>query len=337
MVFQVNELADKLLAGDRRALSKSITLIESGRPQDRENALALLDRIMPETGSARRLAISGTPGVGKSTFIEAFGEHLIHSGHRVAALTIDPSSRLTGGSILGDKTRMPVLANSPHAYVRPTPSGNMLGGVARRSREVIALCEAARFDTILIETVGVGQSEIEAANMSDCYLLLLQPGSGDSLQGIKRGIMEMADMIVVNKADGVLLPAARESAIQYKRALSLMPKTIPDWERPVILCSSVEKTGLEQVTESIDGYLQTSRQNGSFDRKRREQLHHWLEDETIADLIDGFRQDSAIQDRFKAAATQLDRGYSPARIAAHFVQQLLNLTPDTRETDDRKT
>lgn len=317
------DLANKLIDRDRRALSKAITLVESRKPEDREGALALLDEIMPYAGAATRIAVSGSPGVGKSTFIEAYGEYLINSGKMVAALTIDPSSRLTGGSILGDKTRMPFLANSPAAYIRPTPSGGLLGGVARRSREVIALCEAAGFDTILIETVGVGQSETEAANMSDCYLLLLQPGSGDTLQGIKRGIMELADLVIVNKADGKLLATARESATHFKRALSLMPDRLADWACPVVLVSSIEKTGMDDVAVNIASFLEQARKNGSFAQKRGEQIHRWLENETIADLIERFKQDVNIQSQYSDAAKQLDQGRSPARIASQFVTKLL--------------
>lgn len=318
------ELAAKLLEGDRRALSKAITLVESSHAQDRETALALLDSIMPHTGKARRIAISGSPGVGKSTFIEAFGEYLINAGKRVAVLSIDPSSSLTGGSILGDKTRMPLLANNPAAYVRPTPSGSVLGGVARRTREVIALCEAAGYNTILIETVGVGQSETEAANMSDCYLLLLQPGSGDSLQGIKRGIMELADLIIVNKADGVLLSSAQESATQYMRALSLMQERMPGWQCPVVLCSSTEKTGQSETSAQIDAYFSHAQASGAFTQKRLAQKLYWLEDETIADLVDRFKRDKSIQARYAEAVKQLESGRSPARIASEFVSLLLN-------------
>jgi len=320
----ISELADELVAGKRRALSRAITLIESTRPDDRRDALQLLDIIMPHTGNALRLGISGTPGVGKSTFIEAYGQQLIGQGQRIAALTIDPSSRLRGGSILGDKTRMPVLANDPSAFIRPTPSGSLLGGVARRSREVIALCEAAGFDTVLVETVGVGQSETEVSNMTDCYLLLLQPASGDTLQGIKRGIMELADIVVVNKADGALLPAARDSASHYMRALSLMPEKLPDWKCPVVLCSSLENTGLDSLQQKINDYLRIARESGHFQARRSQQLNYWLEDETIASLIDRFKQDPAIQAQFSKLNTALKAGQSPAAIAARFAKQVLN-------------
>lgn len=320
----IEELAEKLLAQDRRALSKSITLIESSRSRDRTRALELLDIIMPYTGKSLRLGISGTPGVGKSTFIEAYGQFLIDHGQRIAALTIDPSSKLRGGSILGDKTRMPLLANNPAAYIRPTPSGSLLGGVARRSREVIALCEAAGFDTVMVETVGVGQSETEVANMTDCYLLLLQPGSGDTLQGIKRGIMELADIVVVNKADGSLLPSARQSAGHYMRALSLMPQKMPEWDCPVVLCSALQKEGLNTLNTHIKSYISQAHETQHFQKKREQQLRYWLEDETIASLIERFKCDSHIQIQFSALENKLLEGKSPAALAAAFASKILN-------------
>jgi LAO/AO transport system kinase len=319
----IKRLTEQLVKGDRRALSRAITLVESSHPKDRKQALDLLDAIMPHTQNSTRIGISGSPGVGKSTFIEAYGQHLIESGQRIAALTIDPSSKLTGGSILGDKTRMPVLSNHPDAFIRPTPSGSLLGGVARRSREVIALCEAAGFDTILIETVGVGQSETEVANMTDCYLLLLQPGSGDTLQGIKRGIMELADIIVVNKADGKLLAAARESATHYLRALTYLASKLPDWKRPVILCSSTENTGMEEVNAQVSAYLNLAKDKGVFTQKRKDQRLSWLEDETIAELVGRFKTDNEIQTQYKKITQQIEQGQSPARVAARFVDKLI--------------
>ncbi len=319
----IKRLTEQLVKGDRRALSRAITLVESSHPKDRKHALDLLDAIMPHTENSTRIGISGSPGVGKSTFIEAYGQHLIEAGQRIAALTIDPSSKLTGGSILGDKTRMPVLSNHPDAFIRPTPSGSLLGGVARRSREVIALCEAAGFDTILIETVGVGQSETEVANMTDCYLLLLQPGSGDTLQGIKRGIMELADIIVVNKADGKLLAAARESATHYLRALTYLASKLPDWKRPVILCSSTENIGMEEVSAQVSAYLNLAKDKGVFAQKRKDQRLSWLEDETIAELVGRFKTDNEIQTQYKKITQQIEQGQSPARVAARFVDKLI--------------
>jgi LAO/AO transport system kinase len=214
-------LADGVLEGNRRALARAITLIESERPDHRVTASALLERVIPHSGNSIRLGISGAPGVGKSTFIEALGNYLIDAGHRVAVLTVDPSSSISGGSILGDKTRMELLSRRGEAYIRPSPAGKTLGGVTRRSREALILCEAAGFDVIIVETVGVGQSETRVADMTDMFLLLLLPGAGDELQGIKRGIMELADLILINKADDDLLALADRAAAEYHSALQL--------------------------------------------------------------------------------------------------------------------
>ncbi|WP_421884544.1 methylmalonyl Co-A mutase-associated GTPase MeaB, partial [Pacificispira sp.] len=211
MTDPVQTLAARLRAGDRRALAKAVTLVESARGDHREMAEALIVEIMPDTGTAMRVGISGVPGVGKSTFIEAFGTHVTALGHRIAVLAVDPSSKRGGGSILGDKTRMELLSRNPDAFIRPSPAGETLGGVARRSRESILLCEAAGFDVILVETVGVGQSETAVAEMTDLFLLLLLPAGGDELQGLKKGIVELADMILVNKADGALADQARRT------------------------------------------------------------------------------------------------------------------------------
>ena len=218
-----------MLAGDRRALARAITLIESRRPEHQEQAEQLLGRLLPATGKAVRLGISGTPGAGKSTFIEALGAHLIEQGHQVAVLAVDPSSRRSGGSILGDKTRMQRLAQAPEAFIRPSPAGGTLGGVTRRTREAALACEAAGFDVVVIETVGVGQSESAVADMVDSFLLLLAPGGGDELQGIKRGIVELADLVVINKADGELLAAALRAQADYRAALQLLRPRPSAW------------------------------------------------------------------------------------------------------------
>ena len=222
--MQINpqELAEGIRSGDRRALAKGITLVESTRADHREAAARLLELIMPYTGNSIRLGISGVPGVGKSTFIESFGNHVISQGHRLAVLAVDPTSALSGGSILGDKTRMETLARHPDAYIRPSPAGQTLGGVTRRTRETLLLCEAAGFDVIIVETVGVGQSETAVAQMTDMFLLLLLPGGGDELQGIKRGIMELADLILVNKADGDQQAAANRTVADYRMAVHFL-------------------------------------------------------------------------------------------------------------------
>ncbi len=222
-------LAEHLVAGDRRALARAITLVESTRADHRSDAAALLDEVLPRTGGSIRIGISGAPGVGKSTFIEAFGSQLVEDGHKVAVLAVDPSSSRSGGSILGDKTRMEKLARLDNAYIRPSPSGGAVGGVARRTREAVLVCEAAGFDTVVVETVGVGQSETEVENMVDTFVLLVVPGGGDELQGIKRGVMELADLVVVTKADGALLPLAQHAAADYRNALHLLRNKDDAW------------------------------------------------------------------------------------------------------------
>ena len=235
-----------LLAGDRRALARAITLVESTTAADQKQSEELLDAMLPQTGGAMRIGISGAPGVGKSTFIEAFGLHLTGQGKKVAVFAIDPSSRRGGGSILGDKTRMEKLSRDPNAYIRPSPAGTTLGGVARRTRECLLLAEAAGFDVVLVETVGVGQSETAVADMTDLFVLLASPGGGDDLQGIKRGVMELADLVLVTKADGDLMPAARRAVADYHAALHLMRPSISGSPK-VLAVSSIEGTGIDEA------------------------------------------------------------------------------------------
>lgn len=320
-------LARSLLDHSRRALAKSITLVESINPKDRESAVALLDRVSSHSGNSIRVGISGSPGVGKSTFIETFGLKLIDAGHRVCVLTIDPSSRLSGGSILGDKTRMIKLGSHPDAYVRPTPSGTRLGGVARRTREVIILAEAAGFDIILIETVGVGQSEIAVADMSDVFLLLLQPASGDELQGIKRGVMELADMIIVNKADGKLEAAANATASSYLQALGLMkskPKNqICHWSVPVLRCSSIQDHGLDSVQSHIEDYISALRKHGVFESNRQAQAEHWFDEEVLANLQDALQTRPSlvkVMDQYKQQVS--NQRQTPVVAAAELIEAL---------------
>src|SRR5690554_1927349 len=247
----IEQLAEQVVAGDRRALARAITLVESTRPDHRASADALLAKLLPETGKAVRLGISGVPGVGKSTFIEAFGLYLIEQGRRVAVLAVDPSSRRAGGSILGDKTRMELLSRSPDAFIRPSPAGRSLGGVARRTREALLLCEAAGYDVGIVETVGVGQSETAVAEMVDLFALLLLPGGGDELQGIKKGIVELAELVIVNKADGEMRAAAGRAAAEYRSALRMLRPLMENWKVPVLQVSSIEKRGLEAVWQAI--------------------------------------------------------------------------------------
>ena len=283
------DLADKIVAGDRRSLSRAITLVESTRADHRDRAVALLEDLGRRDPSrqALRIGLSGTPGVGKSTFIESFGMMLIAQGLKVAVLAVDPSSARSGGSILGDKTRMERLSREPNAFIRPSPSQSQLGGVARRTREAVALCEAAGFDVVLIETVGVGQSETVVAEMSDLFLLLLAPAGGDELQGVKRGIMEMADIILVNKADGDLKATATRTCADYAGALRLLRKRPQDPEGypRAMTVSAVEESGLDQAWEAMTDLADKRREAGHFDAQRAEQARHWFREDVRNGLL----------------------------------------------------
>ena len=279
--------AEAILTGDRRALAKAITLVESQRPQDAETAQRLLKRVLPHTGNSIRIGITGVPGVGKSTFIEAFGQHVIEQGHRLAVLAVDPSSPVAGGSILGDKTRMEALSREEAAFIRPSPAGRALGGVAFKTRESLLLCEAAGFDIILVETVGVGQSEHQVAGMVDFFLLLMLPGGGDELQGIKKGILELADAIVVNKADGSSESLARTTQQHYRSAMSLL-RHDDFWGPKVMTCSALQRQGIEDIWNMISEYADASRANGAFDEVRAEQNLSWMRqlvDELLRDQL----------------------------------------------------
>ena len=277
----VDDYVKGILDGDRTILSRAITMIESENPTHIAMAQDIIERCLPHSGNSLRIGITGVPGVGKSTFIESFGGMLTAQGHKLAVLAIDPSSERTKGSILGDKTRMETLSVDPNAFIRPSPSGSALGGVARKTRESIILCEAAGFDTIIVETVGVGQSETVVKSMVDFFLLLMLAGAGDELQGIKRGIMEMADALVINKADGDNLPKAKGAASQYRAALKLFPKSDNGWDVPVEVCSARECFALDKVWQIIQDFVTLTKRNGSFDRTRNEQLinifYHWIE------------------------------------------------------------
>jgi len=284
--MDTTERARLIRAGDRRALARAITLVESARADHRTEALALLDALRPGP-QALRIGLSGTPGVGKSTFIESFGLMLTGQGLKVAVLAVDPSSARSGGSILGDKTRMERLSRDPLAFIRPSPSQSQLGGVARRTREAVALCEAAGFDVVLIETVGVGQSETVVAELSDLFLLLLAPAGGDELQGVKRGIMEMADLILVNKADGDLKPAAMRTVADYSGALHLLrrrpqdPKGFPK----ALPVSALADEGLTQAWVDMQSLIAWRKENGHWDRTRAAQSRHWFEEEVRQGLL----------------------------------------------------
>lgn len=285
--MDIDDLATRILAGERRALARAITLVESGRADHRADALVLFDRLKGHGREALRIGLSGTPGVGKSTFIETFGMMLTAQGLKVAVLAVDPSSARSGGSILGDKTRMERLSRDPNAFIRPSPSQSHLGGVARRTREAIDLCEAAGFDVVLIETVGVGQSETVVAEMSDLFLLLLAPAGGDELQGVKRGIMEMADIILVNKADGDLKATATRTCADYAGALRLLRKRPQDPEGfpKAMTVSALEDTGLAKAWEDMRSLADWRREHGHFAARRAEQARFWFEAELKQSLL----------------------------------------------------
>ena len=285
-------IAQGVRNGERRALARAITLVESARPDHREQAQALLADLAGDRAKSLRIGLSGTPGVGKSTFTERFGTAMTEQGHRLAVLAVDPSSTVTGGSILGDKTRMDMLARNPAAFIRPSPSGGSLGGVARRTRETIALCEAAGFDLVIVETVGVGQSEIAVSRMTDIFLLLLAPAGGDELQGVKRGIMEIADLIVVNKADGDLKAAAQRTRSDYAAALRLMRRREGDAEGfpQAVTASSIEGNGIAEVAALIARLAEARRASGFHASRRQEQAVTWMESALEYRLKDVFEQ-----------------------------------------------
>jgi LAO/AO transport system kinase len=311
------DLARAVIAGDRRALARSITLVESTRADRRAEAAALLDAVLPATGGAVRVGVSGTPGGGKSTFIDELGSHLTAAGHRVAVLAVDPSSQRSGGSIMGDKTRMERLGREPAAFLRPSPSGGTLGGVARRTREAAFLCEAAGFDVVLIETVGVGQSETVVADMVDCFVLLAAPGGGDDLQGIKRGIMELADVIVVNKADGELLPAASRAVADHRHAVHLLRPKHPGWTVPVLAASALHGTGIDEVWAEIERFEAHLRADGGLDRLRSAQSVAWMWAEMRERLIDAFRNDERVAKRLADVEAAVRAGRVSPTSAAH--------------------
>ena len=317
---------EQILAGDRRALARAITLIESGRADHRAAARALLEAVSGAGREALRVGLSGTPGVGKSTFIETFGLMLTGRGLRVAVLAVDPSSARSGGSILGDKTRMEQLSRDPQAFIRPSPSQTQLGGVARRTREAVTLCEAAGFDVVLVETVGVGQSETAVAEMSDLFLLLMAPAGGDELQGVKRGIMEIADMIVVNKADGALKPTATRTCADYAGALRLLrkrPQDPPGFPK-AIMVSAQEQTGLAEAWEEMTALADWRRAEGHWAARRAAQARHWFEEEVRQGLLARLTADPAARARMAEFGTAVARGERDPTQAAVEMLDLLS-------------
>ncbi len=324
--LSVDQYADGVLAGDRVILGRAISLIESARPEHNETALRVLERLLPHTGRAIRVGITGIPGAGKSTFIDAMGSRLVDEGHRLAVLAIDPSSTISKGSIMGDKTRMERLAASPRAFIRPSPTAGSLGGVARKTREVMLLCEAAGFDVVFIETVGVGQSETLVSSMVDFFLLLMIAGAGDELQGIKRGIMELAHAVVVTKADGGNELRAQQARMDYEHALHLLASPAPSWTVPVLTCSSVTGDGLGAVWDAIASYRTAAEADGHFQRTRSEQALAWMRDTINQYLLDAFLSHSTVAALLPDIERDVAGGRLPALTAAGRLLDLF-LTP----------
>ena len=298
-LLPVQDYVDGILKGDITLLSKAVTLVESANVKHQNLAQEIITKCLPHSGNSIRVGITGVPGVGKSTFIEALGSFITGKGGKLAVLAIDPSSARTKGSILGDKTRMEELSGDKNAYIRPSPSAGSLGGVARKTRESIILCEAAGFDHIFIETVGVGQSETAVHSMTDFFLLLMLAGAGDELQGIKRGIMEMADVIAINKADGSNAKKAQMARVQYHNAIHLFPKKDSDWDPSVLTCSAVEKKGISEVWEQIEKYKSLTVKNGYFLKERNEQSIYWMHETIEEQLKRNFYDNPEIKERLK--------------------------------------
>lgn len=316
----LDDYVSGIKAGDRTVLARAITLLESRNADHQVLAQDVLAAILPETGQARRIGITGVPGVGKSTFIDAFGTFLTGLGKEVAVLAVDPSSTRTGGSILGDKTRMARLSIDPDAFVRPSPSAGSLGGVARATRETTLLCEAAGFDVILIETVGVGQSEVTVAAMVDFFLVLMLPGAGDDLQGIKKGILEIADMIVVNKADGSNEIKAKQAARDYAGALHMMKPLSPNWSPPVTTCSALLGKGLEEAWDSISLYYQKLTTSGELPEKRQQQQIDWMWSMLEGQLIDRLRGHKKVAEALPSIEKAvLESRVTPVRAVEHLL------------------
>ena len=315
-------LVEGIRAGDRRSLARSITLTESTRVDHRELADEVLGALLERTGRGTRIGISGPPGVGKSTFIEAFGMHVINQGHRLAVLAIDPSSRRTGGSILGDKTRMADLSHRHEAFIRPSPGSGHLGGVARRTREAMLLCEAAGFDVVIIETIGVGQSEVAVADMVDLFTLLVSPAGGDELQGIKRGIMELADLVVVNKADGDLAAAAGRTRADYSGAVHLLRPKWEAWATEVMTCSALTSTGITEIWDAVTRFIATVGASGELVDARAQQATAWLWSEISDTLIDRFRADPVVAELLHEAEAAVASGLrTPTRAARQLLDR----------------
>jgi len=324
-LLSAEDYVKKIRAGNRVALSQAITLIESTAPAHQALAQQIVEQCLPYNGNSKRIGITGSPGVGKSTFIEAIGQYLIESqGNKVAVLAIDPSSQVYRGSILGDKTRMEKLSRLEQVFIRPSPAGETLGGVARKTRESIILCEAANYEIILIETVGVGQSEIAVHSMVDCFLLLLLPGAGDELQGIKRGIVEMADFVLINKAEEERMTLAKNTKKAYHNALHLFPQKDSNWTSAIHAISALNKTGLEELWQDIEAYFNHIKANDFLEKHRNEQATYWLHESIESGLKNWFYNDRLIKERIEILEQQVaNKTLSPFTAAAELLQEKL--------------
>jgi LAO/AO transport system kinase len=324
---------DDLIRGvrddDRRRLAKTITIIESALPAHQEMARQIVDRLLPHSGQAARIGITGVPGVGKSTFIENFGMHLIRKGFKVAVLAVDPSSTRSGGSILADKTRMEMLAVEKNAFIRPSPSSGTLGGVARKTRETMLICEAAGFDIVLVETVGVGQSETTVASMVDFFLVLMLSGAGDELQGIKKGVLELADAVVINKADGDNIEKAERARKEYENALHMLTPSSPTWSAPVMTCSALENRGLDDIWEMVVEHRAKMTATGEFVKNRRKQSFAWMWSLVDEGLKGWFYNNPAVKERLPEISRQVESGDLSPTNAAY---QLLFFLDNNRQT-----
>jgi len=313
---KLKQIAAGVRSGNIRSLAKAITLVESRNPDHSRAAVSLLDELLPDSGKSIRIGISGVPGAGKSTFIEALGMYLLGQGKKLAILAVDPSSQRSGGSILGDKTRMELLSREAAAFIRPSPTGDNLGGVARKTREAMLVCEAAGYDVIIVETVGVGQSEITVASMVDFFLLLQLPNAGDELQGIKKGVMEIADAILINKAEGENRPRAELARQQYQNALHLIKPKSKNWTIPVLLCSALCREGIAEVWSTIIDYERAMKQSGEFHEKRRLQNIDWMWTLLMDDLKDLFLRDENVAAQLEQVQAAVSEGSTTPGAAA---------------------
>ncbi len=325
--LSIDEYVDGARRGDRALLGRTLTLVESELANHRESAQELLTRLLPCTGKSIRVGITGVPGVGKSTFIDALGMHLLAQGHRVAVLAVDPSSERSGGSILGDKTRMARLSREPSAFIRPSPSGGALGGVARKTREAILVCEAAGFDIVLVETVGVGQSETSVAKMVDFFLVLLLPNAGDELQGMKRGILELADLLAINKADGELQRAAEIARRQIEMALSYLLPARADWKTEVRCISALNETGIAELWERVEAHREALQTSGALKELRAEQAVGWMWQTVEAELHRRLAEHPGVQRIRMQLESEVREGKTPPTLAALRILRELGIAP----------